>query len=187
MWIECYDYLTANRWFFWPILWGLPFCTLGLYLLIAARKTTENRGCALVFMSAWTGFAFFWTIGVGYDVVSEHQRYKTIIANRQYREIEGPVEHFGRSYDKRWGIYRDTFWVNQVRFTMEDKDLHKMPAIMDSSGQALADGRWVKVQYVRPVLSATDVSEEALEERRWVKSADYHPVILKMWVKGNGE
>ncbi len=186
MWIECYDYLTANRWFFWPILWGLPFCILGIYLLIEARKTTENRGCALVFMSAWAGFAFLWTIGVGYDVVSERQRYKNIIANQQYREVEGPVEHFGRYYDNKWHIYRDTFWVHQVRFKVEDRDLHTVPASIDSSGQALADGRWVKVRYVHPTVSDTDSSEEAVEQRRWLKSTDYHPVMLKLWVKGNG-
>ncbi len=152
MWIECYDYLHAERWFFWPILWGSLFCVAGIMLLIGARKGPEKRGCIMIGLSLWTAFALFWTIGVGYDVVSRYQRFKAILADQQYQETEGRVAHFNRYYSKKWRTHYDSFMVNQVRFNVKDKDLRGVPAAMDSSGHALANGRQVRVYYAGSVI-----------------------------------
>ncbi len=163
MWIECYDYFQADRWFFWPILWGLLFCVAGVTMILYARKDPEERKSGLLPFYIWTGFALLWTIGVGSDIIARRWHYKAILANRQYQETEGPVEHFSTYFHQKWRTQYDRFTVNQAYFDMKAKGFRKVPADIDSSGQALADGRWVKVQYEGGVLL-----------KLWVKQKTQH-------------
>lgn len=188
MWIECYDYATANRWFFWPLLIGLPICVTCMVILVEAIKKKSEQGCGLLLLCLFAGFSLFWVVGVGYDLISINLKYRAILTDRQYASVEGPIEHFSTYYDKKWSITYDTFLVGQVRVSVDSLKVRAVPAVMDSTGQTLADGRWVKVYYApAPRPAATDFSQEAMELRRWANSANYRPVILKIWVRSDGK
>ncbi len=184
MWITCYDYVNAERWFFAPLLIGLPICVAWVTVLISNLRNKSEQGCGLTLMILCSAFSLFWVIAVGYDLISTHLKYRSILADHRYREVEGPVEHFGQYYDRRYNVDRDTFHVRQMGFMLKDKYLKPVPATIDSSGQPLADGRWVKVWYaLHDQPDESDHSAEANTLRRLAERPGYKPVILRILVR----
>lgn len=106
MWIEYYSIEKGGLSVFLHPLLGLIFSLLGPYLLVRAIRSNdpaERGGCALVFLSAWTLFAWVWTIGFYTDIWLDYSRLRAVLDANRCQMLEGQVDSV-KTWQTRQGM-----------------------------------------------------------------------------------
>lgn len=161
MWTEYYSIekggLTV---FLYPAL-GIVFCIVGVTVLtrvIRSKDPEARTGCALAFLSAWTAFAFLWTIGFYLDIYSKYTHFTEALSEHHYQVLEGTVGSIKNWHTKDGEHERVT--IDSLVFEYRTGGVNPGFNKTRSHGGPMAPGKRVKLYH-------------------------YEGVILKLWIRND--